>query len=163
MSSLNILDSFNKTKTMISDLGLDYKKIHASQKDCILFWQENEGLDVCSIWKSSRWKEFPNVNYEVEQPKYEHKVHAKVLRYFPLIPRLQRLFMCSKATESMRWHEEEQSKDGKMRHPADGEAWKNIDSLNEDFSIDSRNVRLGLASDDFNPFSIQFQLVKYNG
>jgi len=52
----------------------------------------------------------------------------------------------------MRWHEEERSKDGKMRHLADGEAWKNFDSLHEDFSTDSRNVRLGLASDGFNPF-----------
>ncbi|XP_068467230.1 uncharacterized protein [Phaseolus vulgaris] len=152
MPSLNIPDSFNKTKTMIGDLGLDYKKIHACPKDCMLFWQENEGLDVCSICKSSRWKEFPNANSEVEQPKYEHKVPAKVLRHFPLIPRLQRLFMCSKTAESMRWHEEERSKDGKMRHPADGEAWKNFDSLHEDFSTDSRNVRLGLASDGFNPF-----------
>ena len=152
MPSLNIPDSFNKTKTMIGDLGLDYKKIHACPKDCMLFWQENEGLDVCSICKSSRWKEFPNANSEVEQPKYEHKVPAKVLRHFPLIPRLQRLFMCSKTAESMRWHEEERSKDGKMRHPTDGEAWKNFDSLHEDFSTDSRNVRLGLASDGFNPF-----------
>jgi len=30
--------------------------------------------------------------------------------------------MCSKTVESMRWHEEERSKDGKRRHPADGEA-----------------------------------------
>jgi hypothetical protein len=34
------------------------------------------------------------------------------LRHFPLIPRLQRLFMCSKTAKEMRWHEEERSKDG---------------------------------------------------
>jgi len=39
-----------------------------------------------------------------------------------------------------------------MRHPADGEAWKSFDKLHGDFSVDSRNVRLGLASNDFNPF-----------
>jgi len=66
------------------------------------------------------WKEFPEVNYEFEEPKHEHKV-PKVLRHFPLIPRLQRLFMCSKTTDSMRWHDEERSKDGNLRHPVDGE------------------------------------------
>jgi len=152
MPNLNIPESFNKTKSMITDLGLDYKKIHACPKDCMLFWKESENLDACSICKSSRWKEFPEVNSEVEGPKYQHRVPAKVLLDFPLIPRLQRLFICSKTTESMRWHEEERAKDGKMRHPADGEAWKSFDGLHENFSTDLRNVRLGLASDGFNPF-----------
>jgi len=39
MPNLNIPKSFNKTKAMISDLGLDYKKIHAYPKDCMLFWK----------------------------------------------------------------------------------------------------------------------------
>jgi len=152
MPMLNIPESFNKTKAMISDLGLDYKKIHACPKDCMLFWKENENLDVCSICKSSRWKEFAKDNSEVDEPKYEHKVPVKVFRHFPLIPRLQRLFTCSNTANSMRWHEEKRSKDGKMRHPADGEAWKSFDSLHTDFAVDCRNVRLGLTSDGFNPF-----------
>jgi len=39
-----------------------------------------------------------------------------------------------------------------MRHPTDGEAWKSFDRLRGDFSINSRNIILGLASDGFNPF-----------
>jgi len=39
-----------------------------------------------------------------------------------------------------------------LRHPADGEAWKDFDRRYPDFEKDSRNVRLGLASDGFNPF-----------
>jgi len=39
-----------------------------------------------------------------------------------------------------------------MRHLADGEAWKDFDSLHPDFSSEIRNVRLGLTSDGFNPF-----------
>jgi len=46
MPNLNIPEYFNKTKAMISDLGLDYKKIHACPKDCMLFWKKNESLDV---------------------------------------------------------------------------------------------------------------------
>lgn len=60
--------------------------------------------------------------------------------------------MCSKTADSLRWHDEEHCKDGKLRHPADGLAWKDFDSLHPDFARDSRNVRLGLASDEFNPF-----------
>ncbi|XP_060183378.1 uncharacterized protein LOC132613386 [Lycium barbarum] len=60
--------------------------------------------------------------------------------------------MCSKTADKLRWHDEERSKDGKLRHPADGQAWKDFDSLHPDFAKDSRNVRLGLASDGFNPF-----------
>ena len=44
------------------------------------------------------------------------------------------------------------TKDGVLRHPADGEAWKSFDNLHPDFSSESRNVRLGLTSDEFNPF-----------
>jgi len=41
MPNLNIPESFNKTKSIIIDLGLDYKKIHACPKDCMLFWKES--------------------------------------------------------------------------------------------------------------------------
>ncbi|XP_075109941.1 uncharacterized protein LOC107801371 isoform X1 [Nicotiana tabacum] len=80
------------------------------------------------------------------------KKPAKILRYFPLKPRLQRLFMCSKTVEHMRWHAEDSNKDGIMRHPRDGEAWKRFDTIFPEFASNPRNVRLGLASDGFNPF-----------
>jgi hypothetical protein len=52
----------------------------------------------------------------------------------------------------MRWHAEGRTNDGALRHSADGEAWKAFDNLYPAFSADSRNVRLGLMSDRFNPF-----------
>ena len=39
-----------------------------------------------------------------------------------------------------------------LRHPADSPAWKYFDEHNSSFVIDSRNVRLGLVADGFNPF-----------
>ena len=60
--------------------------------------------------------------------------------------------MCSKMADSLRWHEEKRSKDGKLRHPADGLAWKNFDRVHPDFAQDCRNVRLCLSSDGFSPF-----------
>ena len=39
-----------------------------------------------------------------------------------------------------------------MRHPVDSPAWKTFDFRNRDFSEETRNIRLGLTSDGFNPF-----------
>ncbi|CAL2233583.1 unnamed protein product [Prunus armeniaca] len=41
-----------------------------------------------------------------------------------------------------------------MRHPADGEAWKEFDRTFLEFATDPRNVRLGLATDGFNPYGV---------
>jgi hypothetical protein len=152
MPDLKIPDSFHKTKAMIKDLGLDYEKIDACPNDCMLYWGEYKNDSSCRFCNASRWKESSLVDCESEQPQNGHKVAEKNLRHFPLIPRLQRLFMCSKTAESMRWHDEGLTKDGKLRHPADGQAWKDFDILNTDFASESRNVRLGLSSDGFNPF-----------
>ncbi|XP_065853519.1 uncharacterized protein [Euphorbia lathyris] len=146
--------SFNAAKNVIKDLGLDYQKIHACPNDCMLYWAENEGETVCKICGASRWKVVDNeyVGVENEKPKKCHKVPAKIMRYFPLKPRLQRLFMCKGLAELMIWYAKERKKDGKLRHPANGEAWKAMDSLYPNFSSEIRNVGLGLASDGFNPF-----------
>ena len=52
----------------------------------------------------------------------------------------------------MCWHHRERNNDGKMRHPRDGDAWKAFNNEFPDFAGEPRNVRLGLASDGFNPF-----------
>ena len=39
-----------------------------------------------------------------------------------------------------------------MRHPTDSLTWQTFDHLHLEFAKDCRNVRLGLASDGFNPF-----------
>ncbi|WMV13399.1 hypothetical protein MTR67_006784 [Solanum verrucosum] len=54
--------------------------------------------------------------------------------------------------DSLRWYDEERSNDGKLRHPAYGLASKDFDRLHPNFTLDSRNVRIGLSSDGFNPF-----------
>ncbi|XP_059281239.1 uncharacterized protein LOC132034924 [Lycium ferocissimum] len=133
--------SFYEAKKTINKLGLNYTKIHACPNDCILYFgEDNEGLQECKKCKTSRWKD-----NKKKQP-------AKILRYFPLKRRLQRLFMCSKTVESIRWHSLEGNQDGLMRHPRDSQAWKTFGLLHPEFATDPRNVRLVLASDGFNPF-----------
>ncbi|XP_042972744.1 uncharacterized protein LOC122304538 [Carya illinoinensis] len=54
----------------------------------------------------------------------------------------------------MRWHVDGRVDDPTcMRHPSDSKAWKDFDNKHMGFSKDPRNVRLGLASDGFNPFN----------
>jgi hypothetical protein len=152
MPFLNIPDTFNKTKSMIKDLGMDYKKIDACPNDCMIYWKDHENDTSCHVCGAPRWIENEEENHEVEKNHKSHKVSAKVLRHFPLIPRLQRLFMCSKTASSLSWHDRDRLNDGKLRHPADGEAWKEFDKCHPEFAVEARNIRLGLASDGFNPF-----------
>ncbi|XP_074336049.1 uncharacterized protein LOC141673217 [Apium graveolens] len=81
-----------------------------------------------------------------------HKVPANVMRYFPPKPILQRLYMCKEYSKLMKWHDVGRQQDGKVRHPADTEAWKTIDADYPNFSLENRNVSLGVASDGFNPY-----------
>jgi len=60
--------------------------------------------------------------------------------------------MCSSTADQMIWHEDEHTKDGKLRHPTYGQAWKDFDRIHFNFSSESCNIRLGLSSDGFNPF-----------
>ncbi|GJY59138.1 F-box domain containing protein [Tanacetum coccineum] len=68
------------------------------------------------------------------------------LRYFPIIPRLQRLYKSSHTAKDMIWHATGKcTEPGKMQHPVDGGAWKKFDTKYPDFAKEPRNVRLGLA------------------
>ncbi|XP_074337516.1 uncharacterized protein LOC141674713 [Apium graveolens] len=145
--------SFNMAKNVIKDLGLDYQRIHACPNNCILFWAENEKEENCKTCGASRWVVVEKKGVvDNNEKKLIHKVPANVMRYFPLKKRLQRMFMSKELSELMVWHAKGQKKDGKLRHPADAEAWKELDARYPQFSFKNRNIRLGLAVDDFNPF-----------
>lgn len=108
----------------------------------MLFRGEDEKLDRCHICDESRYGD-------------EGKKKARNrMRYFPLKPRLQKLFMSSKMASLMRWHVEERVDDGILRYPADSQAWKIFDQRNPTFVSDTRNVRLRLATYGFNPFGM---------
>ncbi|RVW72866.1 hypothetical protein CK203_057205 [Vitis vinifera] len=55
-------------------------------------------------------------------------------------------------TSHMKWHVDGRMEGEMMRHPVDSLAWKNFDNVHPSFALEPRNVRLGLASDGFNPF-----------
>nr|XP_043619752.1 uncharacterized protein LOC122591556 [Erigeron canadensis] len=151
----SIPKSLYELRKIIRDLGLTYEKIDACPNDCMLYWNKNKNKAKCDTCHMSRYKANENDSEDESvstTSNTDKKIGAKVLRYFPLIPRLQRLFMSSKTAASMRWHDESRTKDGYLRHPADSPAWKTFDFEYPEFAKESRNVRLGLASDGFNPF-----------
>ncbi|WMV33200.1 hypothetical protein MTR67_026585 [Solanum verrucosum] len=125
-------------------LGLGYISIHVCKNDCMLYWAEHKDRQECPHCATSRWK--------IDNGK-DKKIPHKVLRYFPFKPRLQRLFMSSKTSVDMRWHKEKHLDEASvLRHPADSKAWKEFDKNHQWFAQEPRNIRLGLATDGFNPF-----------
>jgi hypothetical protein len=81
-----------------------------------------------------------------------------VLRHFPLITRLQRIFSTTKSSNEAQWHKlyrkpKEGQDLGEMSHSADGEAWEDFDKNWPYFPADARNIRFGLATDGINPYN----------
>ena len=105
---------------------------------------------VCGI---SRWKSSDvHPTDELNQSSKKKKIPVKVLRYFPLKQKLQRLYMSSKTTSYMKWHVDGCMRGEMMRHPINSLSWKNFDKVHPSFAQEPQNVRFDLASDGFNPF-----------
>jgi hypothetical protein len=83
------------------------------------------------------------------------EVAQKQLLYFHITHRLKRLFISKRIVRHVRWHKEGiHENDGVMGHPSDGEAWKVLNRFDPDFTSDTRNDHFELATDGFDPFSI---------
>ncbi|XP_042944528.1 uncharacterized protein LOC122278402 [Carya illinoinensis] len=141
---IQIPNSYHEARHLEHGLGFSDMKIDACTNDCILFWKHDADKEACSKCEEPRWMSTRGKKWKILQ---------KVLRYFPLKPRLQRLFMSKNIAKSMKWHKEERVDDhSTLRHPADSKMWRQFDKHHTWFTQDSRNVRLGLTSDRFNPF-----------
>ncbi|GJV13083.1 zinc finger, PHD-type containing protein [Tanacetum coccineum] len=137
--------SYYEIKKTFKMVELGYESIHACVNDCFLFrGPDNKDMHFCPVCKTSRWKDNNTTG---------KKVPKKVLRYFSIIPRLQRLYKSNHTTKQMTWHATGKStENGKMQHPVDGKAWKNFDTRYPGFAVEPRSVQLWLADDGFNPF-----------
>ncbi|XP_004298283.1 PREDICTED: uncharacterized protein LOC101305844 [Fragaria vesca subsp. vesca] len=89
--------SHYKAKKILNDLGLGYVKIEACKNNCVMFYGDYKDAFKCPKCNASRWE-------DTLSPKGK-RVPMKVLRYFPLTRRLERLYMCGKTAEDMRWHD----------------------------------------------------------
>ncbi|XP_010506933.1 PREDICTED: uncharacterized protein LOC104783481 [Camelina sativa] len=136
-------------KKFLKSFDMGYQKIHACVNDCCLFRKKLKKVDTCPKCKSSRWK----TNMHTGEVK--KGVPHKVLRYFPIISRLKRMFRSEKVDVDLRWHFNNKSTDGKLRHPVDSVTWKSMNDKYPSFIAEQRNLRLGLSTDGFNPFNMK--------
>jgi hypothetical protein len=137
-------ENFYTAKSMIKPLGLGYQKIDIYPNFYILYYLENVEM--------TEYMTCGHSHYKPRTGRGKTLVAYKKLKYFPITPRLQRLFMSPRTAEHMTWHQSHHVVDGVMVHPSDGEAWKYFNSMHPHFSAESRNVCLGLCTDGFNPF-----------
>lgn len=79
----------------------------------------------------------------------------KVLKHFPIIPRLRRMYKSPNLLNLMHWHHANRSQDGLVHHVVNFKAWAHIENSWPNFASDPRNVRLGFALDGMNPLRNQ--------
>ncbi|XP_019266150.1 PREDICTED: uncharacterized protein LOC109243644 [Nicotiana attenuata] len=147
MPNDNIMpDSFYSTKKLMRGLGLPVEKIDCCKNGCMIYWREDSELVNFKFCAHPRFK-----RSKYQQYKEKTNISYKKMYYFPLTPRLQRLYASNVTAKHMRWHSEHET-DGVMRDPSDSPAWKHFDQTQPSFASEVRNVRLGLSTDGFNPF-----------
>jgi hypothetical protein len=129
-------------------LGLAYNMIHACPRGCCLFKGDLEDSEKCPVCDQERYR-----------MSGRSRVPNLILRHFPLIPQLQRMFGSKKLSKLNVWHHFHKSEDGKMRHTADSPQWKFVHEELEPeagdamFGKDPRDIHLGLAVDGMNPYA----------
>jgi len=85
----------------------------------------------------------------------ENKAYPmKVLRHFPIIPRLRRMYRTPYILELMVWHSKNHNSNGLVCHPCDSKAWNHVHYMWLDFAQEPWNVHLGLVTDSVNPFKL---------
>nr|GEW89631.1 hypothetical protein [Tanacetum cinerariifolium] len=128
-------------KKLTCPMGLAVERIHACQKNCILYRKDYKDLHECPVCKASRYKHHKNLT-ELDSDVTKNGPPAKMLWYLPIIPRLKKLYANPKDAKLLCWHAEEHKTNGKMRHVADSPQWKNIDRDFKKFGSEIRNIRV---------------------
>ena len=113
----DMVGNYYETKKLLAGLELPHCKIDVCPNSCMLFWKKTDGLDRCSICDEERY---------LRTSKERRHIPRKQLIYFPIGPRLQRLYATKKTAENMRWHHEHKCPPRVMTHPSDSEAWKHL-------------------------------------
>ena len=142
----NLPRTYHAAKSLTAKHGLTYNSIHACEKGCMLFLGEHENAMRCLTCGGRRYRDEARRCFPL-----------KVLRHFPIIPRLQRMFRSPAISKLMVWHDENRSNrdggDGLVRHPCDSKAWQHFhENVDPSFATDARNAHFALAADGVNPY-----------
>ena len=129
------------TQKLLMRLGLTYNSIHACRNGCCLFQKDLKDATMCPTCKESKY--IANLN---NRP-------MKVLRHFPLIPRLKRMFQCTRLAELNKWHGSQCAETDKVECMPDTKARKHVNSMYLDSRAEDRNIRLEAVLDGLNLYS----------
>ena len=130
-------NSMYESQKVLQALKMPYEKIHACPNGCILFRKEYAEAKYCPKCNKSRFVEVDSGDGKPRQTT----IPAKILRYLPPIPRIQRLYMTEESAKQMTWHKNgTRYNPGKLVHPSDGEAWIHFDAIHRDKAREARNV-----------------------
>ncbi|KAK1686147.1 hypothetical protein QYE76_046995 [Lolium multiflorum] len=145
--------NFYYSTKLLSDLKMSSQQIHACPKGCMLFREEHADTNYCIKCNSSRYFE---VDRNGDGQKRQTTVAKNILRYLPVLPRIQRLFMNEDTAQQMRWAVEGNRYTDKMIHPSDGTAWKNFVKKFPLKAGDPRSVAVAISTDGFNPYGPKY-------
>ncbi|KAK1603781.1 hypothetical protein QYE76_027454 [Lolium multiflorum] len=145
--------NFYYSTKLLSDLKMSSQQIHACPKGCMLFREEHADTNYCIKCNSSRYFE---VDRNGDGQKRQTTVAKNILRYLPVLPRIQRLFMTEDTAQQMRWAVEGNRYTDKMIHPSDGTAWKNFVKKFPLKAGDPRSVAIAISTDGFNPYGPKY-------
>ena len=87
---------------------MEFERIHACPRDCVLFRGEYKDLHKCPVCKASRYR--PKGD-EIEITK---GAATKVAWYLPIILMFRRLFSNPRDAKLLDWHARGRKDDGKM-------------------------------------------------
>ncbi|XP_047257600.1 uncharacterized protein LOC124889667 [Capsicum annuum] len=142
--NLEIPCNFYKAKMLVSKLGLLSIRIDCCKNGCMLYYMDDIELESCKYCQRAHFKKAPSGK----------KVVVKVMHYLPLILRLKRLYVSNRLAPHMRRHHKNRRPPRVMCYLSDREAWKHFDRKYPEFIAEPRNIRLGLCSDGFTPYSV---------
>ena len=135
-------DSEYEASQLLNSLGLEYQSIEVCPNNCVLFRGPFSHLQLCPHCRSMRSRRH-GVSW----------VPQKILRHFPLVPKLKRIFRSAVQASMMTWHARRRVEDGMVRHISQSRHMADIREKEPDFCEDARHLFLALTTDGINPFS----------
>ena len=95
-----MIDDFYQTKKLVAGLGLPVQKIDVCPNGCMLYWKDDMHKRECKFCGHDRYMH----RKKVGKNKQKKEIALKKMYYFPITPRLQRLYAFKTTAEHMRWH-----------------------------------------------------------
>jgi hypothetical protein len=121
--------SYNEAKRLVKRLGLNYNNFHCCRNGYVLFRKELEHAIVCPNRDCGALRYIPSSNC----------VPTRLIRHFPLLPRLLRIYRSLAIAKLLRFHTDFPNHDRDvMKSIVDSPAWKPVDTnVDPSFALES--------------------------